>query len=435
MNLICRSKSLFNGFICLAQSDKQYFLGKSFSTVFVFGIATLILLLGIVYSFVLADVLRFADETLYVKLASNLLSKNLYSLDGITPSAARPPGHTFIVYLVFLLGGNIVHVRIVQYVFFALSLFLIYLILRLWSYRLASLIVCFFIPCYPVLFYTAGTLYPQTLTSLLILLSCYLVVRRQTSLTNWLLGGLTFGYLLLTNPTFLIMTPVLIVFPWALKMRNALFSGIIFVLSAAIVVTPWIVRNYKAFDRFVPISANSGYMLILGNSENTKPNLGPNTNITKYVVKARAKCLSEIERDAYFKSEALKWIFENKADAFKLYILKFLTNFHFRNELATHTESKLWRDVIMFVTYYAFLCMAMLRVFTCGSLNSRPYEVFAVACYVIMGAAYAIFFTRIRYRLPLDWLMISMAAIYAASLFECHDQKSRRQTSQQSLEC
>jgi hypothetical protein len=122
----------------------------------------------------------------------------------------------------------------------------------------------------------------------------------------------------------------------------------------------------------------------------------------------------------------VKWIFKNKLDATKLYISKFLNNFNFRNELITRSENKLWRDIIMFVTYYPLLFLATIRMSTGGDLRTRPYEFFSMVCSIIMGAAYSIFFTRIRYRLPVDWLMISVAAIYVASLLERHMAKLNR---------
>jgi len=105
-----------------------------------------------------------------------------------------------------------------------------------------------------------------------------------------------------------------------------------------------------------------------------------------------------------------------KIAAAKLYILKFLTHFHFRNDLQTRAESNVRRDAIMFVTYYTLLLLATWRVFTGGSLTTRPFEAFAVVSYLVMGAVYAVFFTRIRFRLPVDWMLIALASISVAHL-------------------
>jgi len=196
----CMVKDVMSRFIALVESDKPCFFGQPFATVVVLVLTTFALFLGIVYSVFLGDTLRFPDETEYVILANNLLNNNFYSIDSVTPSVYRPPGYSFFLYSVFLLGFDIAHVRMVQFVFFALSILLVHKILILWSYRLASVIAGFFVLCYPVLFFTTGTLYPQTLTSLLFLLVCYLVVRREATLASGLFGGMAFGCLVLTTP-------------------------------------------------------------------------------------------------------------------------------------------------------------------------------------------------------------------------------------------
>jgi len=346
----CMVKDVMSRFIELVESDEPYFFGQPFATIVVLVLTTFAIFLGIVYSVFLGNTLRFPDETVYVKLANNLLSNNFYSIDSVTPSVTRPPGYSFFLYSVFLLGFDIAHVRMVQFVFFALSILLLHKILILYSYRLASVIAGFFVLCYPVLFFTAGTLYPQTLTSLLFLLVCYLVVRREATLASGLFGGMAFGCLVLTTPIFLVILPLLLFFPWALRNRNAYLASILFLLAATAVVTPWMIRNYVAFDRFVPVAANSGFMLLLGNSENARANLGPRTDISQYRTVAKTGHLSEIEQDMFYRSEALNWILENKGEAATLYLSKFVNHFHFHNELATRDNTKRknqrlhWRD-------------------------------------------------------------------------------------------
>ncbi len=191
-------------------------------------------------------------------------------------------------------------------------------------------------------------------------------------------------------------------------------------MAIAIVITPWLVRNYRAFNQFVFISANSGLMLILGNSEHTRPNAGPTTDISKYLDYVNARDMSKIEEDQYFKREAIQWIQSHPRDALTLYFMKFLNYFHFRNELKTKAENMRWRDWVMFLTYYSLLGLAALRMVVGKTFRIRSLESFAVVSYLMMGAAYAIFFTRIRYRLPIDWMLIALAAIAVASLLKMY---------------
>ncbi len=422
-------------FITQVEADRRTVFGLPLSTGIVIGLAILTLVFGLVYAERLGETTRFYDEGLYLRLAEHLSESHAYSLDRVTPSVYRPPGYNFSLYPVFKLGGRAVHVRVMQFVLLALSLVLLHYILRVWSYPLASLIVGGGAFAYPVLFYSAGTIYPQTVTTFIFLLVCLCVVRPQASLTQWLLGGLAFGGLLLVTPIFLVLLPLLLIWPWVLNMHRKVWANIVLIIAVVLVVTPWLVRNYRAFDQFVFISANSGLMLILGNSENTRPNAGSTTDISKYSQVAESQDMSKVDEDRYLRREAIKWISNHKTEAIKLYFMKFLNYFNFRNELDAKAENTWWRAMVMFITYYLLLGLAGLRIARGQWLRSRPFEGFAVASYLIMGIAYAVFFTRIRYRLPIDWMLIALAAISVASFFEAdHRNTGRRRRGRHLLE-
>lgn len=411
-------KTRVERFITQIESEQPMVWGLPMSTLIVLGLAVFTFGLGTIYSLGLGEAARFYDERLYLRLATSLADTHTYSFDGATPSAYRPPGYNFSLYPIFWLGGKVIHVRLLQFGLLALSILLLHYLLRLWSYPLASLVAGFAVFAYPVQFFTAGTIYPQTVTTFVFLLVCVCVVRPQVSLSEWFWGGLAFGGLLLITPIFLVLLPLLLILPWWLNMHRKAWANVVLIMAATVVITPWLVRNYRAFDQFVFISANSGLMLILGNSEHASPNAGPTTNIAKYLDYVNANKMSKIEQDQYFKREAIKWIQNHPLDAIKLYFMKVLNYFNFRNELKSKVESTWWRDAVMFVTYYLLLILAMLRAATGKWLKSRPFESFAVVSYLMMGAAYAVFFTRIRYRLPIDWMLIALAAIAVASLLK-----------------
>ncbi len=245
------------------------------------------------------------------------------------------------------------------------------------------------------------------------------MVRPQASLAQWLCGGLAFGALLLITPIFLVLLPLLLIWPWIMKMHRKIWANVVLIVAIVLMVTPWLMRNYRAFDQFIFISANSGLMMILGNSEHTRPNAGSTTDISKYLQYAKSQGMNKVEEDTYFRHESIKWIKNHKIEAIKLYFMKFLNYFHFRNELDAKAENTWWRSMLMFISYYGLLGLAVRRLAS-GKWRSRPFEGFAMASYLIMGAAYAVFFTRIRYRLPIDWMLIAVAAISVASFFKAN---------------
>jgi 4-amino-4-deoxy-L-arabinose transferase-like glycosyltransferase len=381
-----------------------------------FAVASSALLGGIFYSSLLGDTIRYADEAMYISLAKNLITAGAYSLDGSTATATRPPGYPLFLCLAFMTGGGLIFGRIVQFACYALSMILLFYILRAWGHQTAGIIAVILVLGYPVLFYTAGTFYPQTLTSFLLLIAVYYLIRPQPRLSDYFAGALVLGMLFLTTPPFLALLPLFLLSRWYVRARTTPAAAAVFLVLSVAPTLLWTTRNAIVFKRFVFVSANSGLVLLLGNSEHAEANIGPRTDISRYAETARREGMDEVARDVYYKHSALEWMLSNKLTAIQLYGRKFLTHFHYRNELASEAEMRPWRDAVMFGTYYPILCLAALAVFLGGRLRERPFELFGVLSYLMVGAAYAIFFTRIRYRLPVDWLAIGMAAISVAHL-------------------
>ena len=96
-----------------------------------------------------------------------------------------------------------------------------------------------------------------------------------------------------------------------------------------------------------------GVNFLLGNSENTKPNDGRNTDISQY--ERYTENLSEIEANDYYFKKAYEWISVNTSDAIELYLLKVVNYFNYSNELATKSEKNTLFDIIMFISYYFIL--------------------------------------------------------------------------------
>ena len=126
--------------------------------------------------------------------------------------------------------------------------------------------------------------------------------------------------------------------------------------------------------------------------------------------------MREDEKDAYFRDCALSWIRKNPGRAAKLYALKVLNYFNFRNELATKSEASRLKDIVLFVTYYPLLIIAVIRLIVFRIFRISPFEGSLYLIYFGNAFALAIFFTRIRFRIPLDALLIVLASIFIGLL-------------------
>ena len=376
------------------------------------GIIGLILAAGFTYSLHQGQTLRYPDEEDYAAMATHLAEGRGFTLDGSHPTAFRPPAYPLFLGALRSAGAGVPLARCCQFAALALSMGMIYVLLRPVS-PLAGVLGVAGVAAYPVAFYTAGVLYPQTLATTLLLATLLLLFRRKPlQARHFLLAGALLGILILLVPTFLF--GLLVIAGWVslreprTGWRQALLIGI----AAGATLLPWTVRNYTVFRSVVPISTNGGWNLLLGNSENTTPNAGVNVDITRYVAETHG--MNEVEADRHFTRAALRFMRQHPARAATLYAGKFLNYFNYRNRLYVQSESSRARDLAALLTYGPLLLVAFGRILFRRRIPLTPFDRFALAFYLLNAAYAAIFFTRIRFRLPFDFLLICVCAGFLA---------------------
>ncbi len=374
-----------------------------------------VLIAGGVYAASLGTVLRFLpDEADYVQLASNLVAQGHYSLDGVEPSAFRAPGYPLLLSVIWGLGGGIPLLRFGNYVLLAATLVLVYKILQTRSTPFAPLLGILLALAYPVLFFTAGTLYPQTLGAFLFLLSLFILLRGPLVRRSAIAAGLSLGALFLTIPTFLYTLILIPGWLW-LSRRVTNFRNLILLVSIALgMIGLWTVRNALVFNAFVPLTTNTGRNLLYGNYEGTTPNAGTTVDISRYEMIAEE--LPEVARDRYYRTQAIKYIRENSPASIRMYFLKTLNFFNFSNRLETQGETTSVRDLAMLFSYGLLLGLTLLRLLTARVRPLTSFEIFLLIFYLLSAPIHALFFTRIRFRLPYDFALILLASLYLGEM-------------------
>ncbi len=89
------------------------------------------------------------------------------------------------------------------------------------------------------------------------------------TLRRWLILGVLWGLLALSNPSLLLFLPACGL--WVIRgtRHRHLYKQIAFASAAALVfilcISPWVIRNAMVFHRFIPMRANFGAELYLGN--------------------------------------------------------------------------------------------------------------------------------------------------------------------------
>jgi 4-amino-4-deoxy-L-arabinose transferase-like glycosyltransferase len=380
-------------------------------------VIALYILAGVIYSFYLGNNFRFLpDESDYYTLANNLAFKGEYSLDGIHLTTYRPPGYPFFLAPFRLVGFDIVGLRILNYFILGLCIFVVYKILLEHFSPLAGLLGALMVMAYPVVFYTAGTLYPQTLASLCLVLTIYFFTYAAKRKWANLLAGLMAGWLILTVPTFILILIVLAGWSWVYQKDRFPFQFAATIVTACLVIGLWSLRNFAVFDTFVFVSTNSGENLLIGNSNNTTPNGGRTIDFSYY--QDQAAGLSEVQKDQYFRNQAIEYILAHKYSSLKMYFLKFLNFFNYHNELVTASEETTAGDLLMLITYGPLLLVTLVRLALFKIYKLSSIEILCITIYLTGAMVSALFFTRIRFRVPFDFMLIMLGAIFIDKLVQ-----------------
>jgi hypothetical protein len=375
------------------------------------ALLALFVLAGITYSCLVPTAARFPDENDYRTIAGHVIHEHLYSFDGVHPTAGRPPGYPFFLVPIEWLGGGVIAMRIANF-FLAAGTILLACRLMPGPSGARLPVVMLLVIFYAVLFYTAGTLYPQTLGNFLFIASLVLLLEEKRGPGLDFITGAAFGALLLTVPTFAFTLILLLAAGGALKLAPWR-TAVIVLLVTGLMIGLWTARNAVVFHHFVPMASNSGQNFLVGNNPNATPFSGAgNVNFPFY--EQQTQGLDEIQRDDFYRRTALRWIAAHPARAAELYLGKTLNFFNVWNEFAPTSEAELslGKQIVMAASYLLLLGLLGWRLWDAGKFPLSAREKLFLFLYVTAAFTTAIFFTRIRYRLAYDYLLIGMIAAH-----------------------
>lgn len=358
--------------------------------------------------------LRYGDELQYSHLAVSVLHGHGFTNDSGGPSAFRPPGYPVALAAVYAIVSKPLAAKMFNVLLLgALTCLLAAIAVRI-NPNSASFTPYFVLAC-PVLIYSTSVLYPQVIGSVLFAAIALMLTRSEGDWAGTAVAGLLLGLLSLAIPSFLMMLPLFLLYflivHWP-AFRTVTMRSLVLTTMLFAVLAPWIVRNYVAFGELVPVSSVSGLNLMIGNSALTTPNGGVDVDIWSLCPEASPAGLNEVERDDRLKRCAIDWIVHNPGAAAQLYVEKVINYFNYRNEVATQSESAPWKEWLSFATYYPLLLAALLRL---ACIRRMPLGRVEMLIYILyFGNAFisAVFFTRVRFRIPYDALMIPIVTSF-----------------------
>lgn len=190
------------------------------------------------------------DPSNYVDLATSLLQKGMYSLDGVTPFFEREPGYSLFLAVIYSIAGihNHTAVFIVQAILHIVACLLLLQAVMPFTGRRASLLALGFLLFSPPVFHVLFALTRESYSLSLAMLLTVSLLHVQTSghLRFAAYAGVLLGLLILSYSPFLLFPffAIAVLLLWRVSWKSILLMT----LLAGAVVAPWGIRNRQHTD-------------------------------------------------------------------------------------------------------------------------------------------------------------------------------------------
>ena len=262
-------------------------------------------------------------------------------------------------------------------------------------------------------------IWDTSLSALLVatLLWATLELAESRRVRDWSLYGLLWGFALLTNPAIALLFPELLAWA-AYRIRDRAHAASWLmrpVLAAALALLwclPWTIRNYVQFHKFIPLRSNFAFELYIGNNENyddqhrSRPGaITQDREIFRYLHMGETAFMEEEKR----KAEA--FIVEHPRIELWLISQRFVDFWTGTSSplAAFRQADSLWLRLILLCNDLAPLCAFLGVIVLLATKNSYALPVVAIP--ILFPLLYYVTHTSLRYRHPIDPVVLLLAVI------------------------
>jgi 4-amino-4-deoxy-L-arabinose transferase-like glycosyltransferase len=325
------------------------------------------------------------------------------------PTAWEPPLYPLLIAGVFQLFGiysltSAVVLLILNSSFSALTCIPIFLIARncfdekvaVWTSWIWALLP-------PVMAWATRWVWETSFATFLLAMIFWLtlVIEESDGWKPWILFGLLWGVVALTNTSLLSFLPVSGLWIWYYRRKQGknslsgvIFASLVFVAS----VTPWIVRNCQTFGKFVFIRSNFGAELRLGNGPGANGTWQQQFHPTQNVFEMnRYRQLGEIAYVTVRKREAVEYIRDDYGRFFGLCAKRFV---YYWTGIPRPSE-KLASSILRNAAYWTSSILAFWGLVRALCKQQRGAWLFFWLI-LLYPAVYYVVFPHPRYRHPIE---------------------------------
>lgn len=336
-------------------------------------------------------------------------------------STLRHPGYIAFLASVFAAAGgdNLTAVRLAQSLLGSVQvLLLFFLSFKIFKKEAVACLAALFLALYPYAVFQTSEILSESFNSFLLVLFfffLYSALERRRSLVFSALAGAAFAATILTKSTVIVILPFIAAFFYFNGLRHR--PLLVFLASAAVVLLPWTLRNYRTYDKFVLVNL-SGSAIFQHNNPMTLE-IERQTRELKEVKWETPECLEigklpPLEADKVYRQRAWQFMRDNPDIVLTYMKMRFV---HFWS-LSPITHSRL-QKLAALLTSGVYIPLAFLGLFLsrgCWKQTFLPW-----ATIFSYNAIHLVFTATLRYRIPLDPFFMIFAAFAAVKILELYE--------------
>ncbi|MFN4227468.1 MAG: ArnT family glycosyltransferase [Candidatus Ratteibacteria bacterium] len=368
-------------------------------------VLVLILVIGfflrIAFVLTLKNHFYFDDEFEYYKMIQNFLSgKGI--IVGENLKSFRPPLYPLIISILVLFKFNLIGIRFFQSFISTVTVYFVYLIAKKTFDEKVGIISASISSFYPFFIYYNGFLLTETLFIFLTVLSIfYLIMSIEKNGKISFFSGVFLGLAGLTRPTIQLYLPCSILHILSIKedLKIKFRKIAILVAGFCLTLSPWIIRNYVIFHKFIPGTTMGGWVFWEGNNPNSDG--GPCSYFPEGILE-----IEEIEREKILYKMTFKVIKEDPKRFVYLLRNKFKRFWNIVPNAPEFEKKFLYR----FISIFSF--GIMMPFFIIGffiSLKNKKAQFFH-SLIILFTIFHILFLSSIRYRLPIEPFYIILSS-------------------------
>ncbi|NOZ06355.1 MAG: glycosyltransferase family 39 protein [Chloroflexi bacterium] len=383
------------------------------------------------------------DQISYSALAQRVATGHGFSFDRAWypfSKANEPTAHWSFLYTLYLsafywlLGYHPFVPRLVQAI-------AVGLLTPLLTYRLGrrlfghhvGLVAAAWSAVYGYLVYYSGALFTEPFYIIVVLWAFDRAFRiadtDKPTLFDWIALGVAVGIATLLRQVFLLFAPFLFAWIWWSRRQmpddrqqmaddgregivhrpSSVVGLVLTTLVVAAFILPWTIRNYRAYGHFLFLNSNGGYFMY---SANDPANAVHFSSTYVATIPGEWRQYNEAELDQRLWRQGMAFFLQDPTRSLRLVGYKAAAFYKFWPSSASSLPSNINR-VLSFGLYLPFLLYGLYRaIVNCQlSIDNCPFAALLLLFGIVYPAIHLLSWSMIRYRVPVDAVLMPFAAL------------------------